>query len=73
MKKSILQLKRKLDERQPEYISRRGKPLWIDEDHYDNYTRSTGAKILRGADGRFWGYTNSENAVEYRGIMEVIE
>lgn len=75
MRKNMLQCtKEKLDMgRQPEYISRLGKPLWVDESHYDSYSQVTGSKILRGADGRFWGYSDNPNAVIFDGIMEVIK
>ena len=44
----------------PAYITKRGKLLFIDNSRYDKYSSVTGAKILVGVDGRFWGYSDDE-------------
>ncbi len=43
----------------PHYITNRGKLLWIDTSHWDAYSSATNCKILIGADGRFWGYSDN--------------
>lgn len=50
----------------PNYITKRGKLLWIDGSHYDKYSSAANCKILIGADGRFWGYSDSEKIERFR-------
>jgi len=45
----------------PHYITKKGKFLWIDDEHYDNYSSASNCKILIGSDGRFWGYSDNPN------------
>jgi len=42
----------------PTYATKRKKLLWVDTEHYDNYCQAKNCKILRGADGKFWGYSD---------------
>ena len=45
----------------PEYVTNRGKLLWVDREHYDNYASSAGCKLLIDAKGKFWGYSDDPN------------
>ena len=47
----------------PTYRTKRGKLLWIDEEHYNSYSSAMGCKILIGADDKFWGYSDNPNIV----------
>ncbi|MBA7524639.1 hypothetical protein ES705_16780 [subsurface metagenome] len=49
------------NETTPHYITKRGKLLWIDNRHYNAYSSAANCKILVGADGRFWGYSDNPN------------
>ncbi len=49
----------------PNYITKRGKLLWIDNSKYDNYSSAANCKILIGANGRFWGYSDSEKIIKF--------
>ena len=53
-------MKINLNESNPHYITKRGKLLWIDNSHYDSYSSAANCKILMGANGKFWGYSDSE-------------
>lgn len=56
---------RKIDEgNEPRYKTKEGKLLWIDTEHYDDYSQATGAKILIGADNQFWGHSDSDQIEE---------
>ncbi len=43
----------------PNYITKRGKLLWIDYGHYDDYSSAANCKILIGDDRKFWGYSDN--------------
>lgn len=43
----------------PIYCTKRGKLLWIDEEHYNSYSSAMSSKILIGADDKFWGYNDN--------------
>jgi len=43
---------------QPDYTTIKGKSLWIDTEHYDDYSSACNCKMLIGADGKFWGYSD---------------
>jgi len=45
----------------PHYITKRGKFLWIDDEHYDDYSSAANCKILIGSNGKFWGYSDNPN------------
>lgn len=42
----------------PDYLTKRGKYLFIAKDKYDDYSFITRTYILEGYDGRFWGYSD---------------
>jgi len=50
----------------PHYITKRGKLLWIDNEHYDDYSSAANCKILIGADGKFWGYSDSPKIKRFK-------
>jgi len=43
----------------PDYQTDKGKLLWIDTERYNSYSSSTNCKILVGASGKFWGYSDN--------------
>ena len=45
----------------PHYQTKRGRLLWVDDSHYDNYSSVTNTKILRDVFGKFWGYSDNLN------------
>jgi len=49
----------------PNYITKRGKLLWIDQEHYDDYASAEGCKLLIDAKGKFWGYSDSPKVKIY--------
>ena len=50
----------------PSYISKRGKLLWIDGKHYDDYSSAANCKILIGNNGRFWGYSDNPKIERFK-------
>ena len=51
----------------PDYITKRGKLLFID---YDNIKRNDTIFPLRGIDGKFWGYSNDKKIDKERDPLE---
>jgi len=49
----------------PEYITNRGKLLWADQEHYDDYASIEGCKRLIDAKGKFWGYSDNPKVEIY--------
>jgi hypothetical protein len=53
--------KKRIDEGQePRYQTKRGKLLWIDTEHYDDYSSANHCHILTDAKNNFWGYSDSD-------------
>jgi len=46
---------------EPRYLTKRGKLLWVDTEHHDDYSGTANCKILIDASGKFWGYSDSKN------------
>ena len=44
----------------PDFITKKWKLLWIDREHYDDYSSARNCKRLVGTNGKFWGYSDSE-------------
>lgn len=51
----------------PNYITKRGKLLWVNSSKYNAYSSAVNCKILRDQNGRFWGYSDNESLKEFKG------
>ena len=40
-------------------VTKRGKLLFIDDSHFDDYSSTAHVHILIGVDGKFWGYSDA--------------
>lgn len=47
----------------PTYATKRKKLLWVDTENYDDYCQAKNCQILRGADDKFWGYSDDPRIV----------
>ncbi len=43
----------------PDYITNKDRSLWIDNEHYDNYSREHKCFVLVDERGFFWGYSDN--------------
>jgi len=59
MKKKEVVKKRIKEGVYPDYITTWGKYLWIDPEHYDNYSSASNCKILIDARGKFVCYSDN--------------
>ena len=50
----------------PHYNTKRGKLLWVDTEHYDDYSSINHCKILVDANGKFWGYSNDPRVTKIK-------
>ena len=49
----------------PDYVTERGKWLWVDKEHYDDYSNAANCKILVDSNERFYCYSDSEKVNKY--------
>jgi hypothetical protein len=43
----------------PDYITNKDRSLWIDNEHYDNYSKEHKCFVLVDERGFFWGYSDN--------------